>query len=121
MLEKTLESSLDSQGIKPVNLKGNQPYILIGRTAAEAEAPVFRSPDVSSRLIERVPDAGKDQGQKEKRGSVDKVVGQHHRRNEQELGQTPGDGEGQGGLCATVHGVAKSWTGLGDCTTIQFN
>ena len=78
MLEKTLESSLDSQGIKPVNLKGNQPYILIGRTAAEAEAPVFPSPDVSSRLIERVPDAGKDQGQKEKRVSEDEMAGWHY-------------------------------------------
>ena len=78
MLEKTLESSLDSQGIKPVNLKGNQPYILIGRTAAEAEALVFRSPDVSSRLIERVPDAGKDQGQKEKRVSEDEMAGWHY-------------------------------------------
>ena len=41
--------------------------------------------------------------------------------NKYEPRQTPGDGEGQGGLCAIVHGVTKSWTGLGDCTTIQFN
>ena len=91
MLEKIPESPLDSKEIKPVNLKGNQPYILIGRTAAEAEAPVFPSPDVSSRLIERVPDAGKDQGQKEKRVSEDEMAGWHRRCNGHELGQTSGD------------------------------
>ena len=59
MLEKTLESSLDSKEIKPVNLKGNLPWILIGRTDAEDESPVFWSPDVNSQLIGKVPDAGK--------------------------------------------------------------
>ena len=54
------ESSLDSKEIKPVNLKGNLPWILIGRTDAEAESPVFWSPDVNSQLIGKVPDAGKD-------------------------------------------------------------
>ena len=56
----TLESPLDSKEIKPVNLKGNLPWILIGRTDAEAESPVFWSPDVNSQLIGKVPDAGKD-------------------------------------------------------------
>ena len=70
------ESSLDSKGIKPVNLKGNQCYILIGRT--EAEVPVFWSSDVNSQLIGKVPDAGKDWGQKEKRVSEDEMAGWHH-------------------------------------------
>ena len=58
--EKTPESPLDSEEIKPVNLKGNQPRILIGMIDAEAEAPVFWSSDVNSRLIGKVSDTGKD-------------------------------------------------------------
>ena len=60
VLEETPESPLDSKGIKPVNLKGNSPCILIGRTNAEAEAPVFWSSDVNSQLIGKVGDAGND-------------------------------------------------------------
>ena len=86
VLEKTPESSLDSKEIKSVNLKGNQPWILTGRTDAEAEAPVFWSPDVNSQLIGKVPDAGKDWGQKEKRTSKDEMAGWHHWCNERELG-----------------------------------
>ena len=67
VLKKTLESSLDSKEIKPVNLKGNQPWILIGRTDAKAEAPILWPPDAKSRLIGKDPDAGKDWSQKEKR------------------------------------------------------
>ena len=118
MLEKTLESSLDSQGIKPVNLKGNQPYILIGRTAAEAEAPVFPSPDVSSRLIERVPDAGKDQGQKEKRVSEDETAGWYHWCNEHQFGETPGNGEGQRSLEYCSPWSLKEWDTTGRLYTI---
>ena len=75
LLEKTLESPLDSKEIKPVNSKGNQPRIFIGRTDAEAEAPVFWSPDVKSQLIGKDPDAGKDWRQKEKRVAEDEMVG----------------------------------------------
>ena len=66
MLEKTLESSLDSKEIKPVNPKGNQHWIFIGGTDAEAEAPVLWPPDAKSRLIGKDPDAGKEWGQEEK-------------------------------------------------------
>ena len=62
MLEKTLESSLDNKDIKPVNPKGNQLYIFIGKTDAEAEAPILWLPDVKSHLIGRDPDAGKIEG-----------------------------------------------------------
>ena len=74
--------------IKLVNLKGDQPWILTGRTDAEAEAPVFWSSDENKRLSGKVPDAGKDQGQ-EKAASEDEMGRWHHRYNEHELGQTP--------------------------------
>ena len=85
VLEKTRESNLDSKEIKPVNLKGNQPWIFTGRTDAEAEAPVFWSSDVNRQLIGKVPDAGKDWGQKEKRASEDEMAGWHHWCNTHEL------------------------------------
>ena len=75
MLEKTLESPLDSKEIKPVNPKGNQPWIFIGRTDAEAEAPVLWSPDVKSQLIGKDPDAGKTRGREEKGVTEDEMVG----------------------------------------------
>ena len=65
VLEKTPESPVGSKEIKPVNLKGDQPWIFTGRTDDKAEAPVFWSSDVNRRLIRKVPDAGKDWGQKE--------------------------------------------------------
>ena len=108
--EKTLQSTLEIKQIKPVNLKGNQRWILIGRT--DAEAPVFWSPNVNSRLIGKVPDAGKDWGQKEKRATEDELAGRYHWCNGHELGQTLGDGEGQGGLACCRpwgHRVGHNW------------
>ena len=98
VLEKTPESPLDFREIKPVNLKGDQPWILTGRTDAEAEAPVFCITDAKRWLIGKVPDAGKDWGLKGKRVSEDEMAKQHHQCNEHEVGQIPGHGEGQGGL-----------------------
>ena len=107
VLEKTPENPLDSKEIKPVNLRENKPWILTGRTDAEAEAPVFWSPDMNSQLTGKVPDAGKDWGQK--RVSEDKLSGCYHQRNGHELGQTPGDGEGQQGLaCCSPWGCKES-------------
>ena len=94
VLEKTPISPLDSK-IKPVNLKGAQPWIFTKRTDAEVEAPVFWSSNAKRRLIEKVP--GKDRGKK-KRVSEHEMAGQHHWHNERELGKTPGDGEGKEGL-----------------------
>ena len=71
VLEKTPVSPLDSKEIKPVNLKGDQPWIFTARTDAEAEAPVFWSSDANGWLIGKVPDAGRDWGQKEKRALED--------------------------------------------------
>ena len=95
VLEKILESPLDWKEIKPVNPKGNQPWIFIGRTNAEAEAPIFWPPDAKSQCIRKDPDAGKDWKQEEKGTTEDKMVGWHHQLNEHEYEQALGDGEGQ--------------------------
>ena len=96
MLEKTLESPLDSKEIKPVNPKGNQSWMFIGRT--DAEALILWPPDVKSWLIRKDPDAGKDWRWEEKGTTGDEMVGWHHHLNGHESGKTVGDGEGQGSL-----------------------
>ena len=73
VLEKTLESPLESKVIKPVNPKGNQPWIFIGRTGAEAEASVLWPPYVNNWLIGKDPDAGKDWRQEERRMTEDEM------------------------------------------------
>ena len=95
VLEKTFESPLDCQEIKPVNPKRNQPWIFIGRTDAEAEAPILWPPDVKSCLTGKDFNAGKDWRQ-EKGTTEDETVGWHHQLNGHEFEQTLGDGEGQG-------------------------
>ena len=97
VLEKTLESPLDCKEIKPVNPKGNQPWIFIGRIDAEAEALILWPPDAKSRLIGKDLDAGKNWGQ-EKRETEVEIVGWHHQLKGHEFGQSPGDTEGQGSL-----------------------
>ena len=94
MLNKTLESSLDSQEIKLVNPKGNQPWIFIERTDAEAEAPILWPPDANSQLIEKDPDAGKDWGREEKGMTQDEVVGWNHQLDGHEFEQALGVGDG---------------------------
>ena len=74
MLEKTLESPLESKEIKPVNPKGNQPLIFVAKTDAEAEAPILWPPDVKSRLTGKDPGAGIDWRQKEKRAAEDEML-----------------------------------------------
>ena len=74
VLEKTLESPLDCKDIKPVNPKGNQPWIFIGKTDAEAEALTLWPPDGNVQLFGKDPDAGKDWRQKEKRMAEDEMV-----------------------------------------------
>ena len=80
--------------VKPVNLKGNQPWILVGKTDAEVEIPVFWFSDANTWLMGKVPYAGKDWGRKDKSVSVDETAGWHHWNNGHEFGQTLGDGEG---------------------------
>ena len=99
VMEKTLESPLNCKEIQPVHPKGDQPWIYIGRTDAEAEAPILWPPDAKSRLIGKDADAGKDWRQEEKGMTEDEMVGWHHHQlNEHWFEQTLGDGEGQGSL-----------------------
>ena len=96
VLEKTLESPLDCKEIKPVNPKGNQYWIFIGRTYSEAEAPILWPPDVKNWLIGKDPDAEKDWRQEKKATTEDETVGWYHQLNEFE--KAPGVGDGQGSL-----------------------
>ena len=95
VLEKTLVSPLDCKEIKPVNPKGNQPWIFIWRT--DAETPILWPPDVKSQLIRKDLDAMKDWRQ-EKGMTEDEMVGRHHWLDGHEFELSPGDGEGQGSL-----------------------
>ena len=119
VLKKTLESPLDSKEIHPVHPKGNQSWIIIGRTDVEAEMPIFWLPGAKNWLIGKDPDAEKDWRQKEKGTSEDKMVGWHHQVNGHEVEQVAGDGEGQGALDAAVHRVTKSQTWLSDWTKLR--
>ena len=115
VLEKTLESPLDSKESKPVNLKGNQSLIFTGKTDPEAEAPILWPPDKKSWVIEKDPDVGKDWRQKEKGTTNDEMVGWHHRLNGYEFEQPLGDSEVQGSLvCWSPWGCKESdmtdWT-----------
>ena len=95
--------------IKPVNPKGNQSWIFIGRTDAEAETLILWPPDVKSWFIRKDPDAGKDWRQGEKGTTKDEMVGWHHWLNGHEFEQAPGDGEGQGSLaCCSPWGHKES-------------
>ena len=117
ILEKTLESLLDSKKIKPVVLKWNQPWIFISRTDAEATAPILRPHNAKNWLIWKEQDAGKDWKQKEKGMTEDKMVGWHRWPNEHEFEQIPWDTERQGSLACCHSWGCKSWTWLSDCTT----
>ena len=106
MLEKTPESPLSSKEIKPVNLKGNQPLIFIGRTDVEAEAPIVWPPDEKNQLIGKDPEAGKDGRLKEKEAAGDEIVNitNNMGMNLIKLWEIVED---RGNWCATIHGVAK--------------
>ena len=121
VLEKTLESPLDCKEIQPANPKGKQPWIFIGRTDAEAEAPILWPPDGKGRLIEKDPDAGKDCRREEKGMTEDKIVGWYHWLDRYEFEQARGIGDGQGSLvCCSPWGYKESdmterlnWTDIG--------
>ena len=88
---------MDSKVIKPVHPKGNQPWVLIGRTDAEAEAPILWPPDAKNWHIKKDPDAGKD-WRHEKGMTEDEMIGRHHQLDGHEFEQTWEDSEGQGSL-----------------------
>ena len=109
VLEKTLESPLDWKEIQPVNSKGNKSWIFIGRTDAEAEAPILWPPDASEKTLMM----GEIEG---RRMTDNEMVGWHHWLNGHEFEQAPGDGEGQGSLaCCSPWGhkesdITNNWT-----------
>ena len=107
-VENTLESALDCKEIPPVYPNGDQSWIFIGRTDAEAETPIPWPPDVKKWLIGKDPDAGKDWRQEKKGITEDEMVGWHHWLNGHEFGWIPEAGDGQGGLaCCTPRGCKE--------------
>ena len=116
VLEKTLESPLDCKKIKPVNHKGNQPWIFIGRIDAETEVPILWPPDAKSRLIGKDPDVGKDWRQ-EKGTTEDEMVGWHHWLNEHNLSKLQEMVKDREAWFAAVHGVTKNVIWLSNWTT----
>ena len=106
-LEKTLESPLDCKEIKAVNSNGNQSWIFIGSTDAEAEALILWPPDVKNWLIGKDPNAGKDWRREEKGMKEDEMVGWHHQLNGHEFELALGVDDGQGGLTCCSPGGCK--------------
>ena len=117
VLEKTPKSPLDSKKIKPVILKGNQPWVLIGRTDAETKTPVFWSSDANSWLIGKAPDAGKNRGQRRRGRQRMKCLDGITNAMDMNLGKLWEMAKDKEGWHATVHGVTKRWTWLGNRTT----
>ena len=96
--KKTFESLLDCKEIQSVHPKGNQSWMFIGRTDAEAETPICWPPDAKNWLLGKDPDAGKNWRQGEKGTTEDEVVGWHHRLDGHGFEQAQGVGDGQGSL-----------------------
>ena len=119
---RLLESPLDNKEIQPVHPKGDQSWVFIGRTDAEAEAPLLWPPDAKTWLTGKGPDAGKDWRWEEKGMTEDEMVGWHHWLNGHGFGWTLGAGDEQGGLaCCGSWGCKGSdiiewlnWTELRD-------
>ena len=119
VLEKTLESALDCKEIKPIDPKGNQSWIFIGRTDAEAEAPILWPPSVKNWLIGKDPNAEKDWRQEQKGMTEDEMVGWHHWLDGHEFQQVLEVGNGQGSLvCFSPWGCKEldmtEWLNLTD-------
>ena len=116
VLEKILESPLDSKEIQPVHPKGNQSWVSIGRTDAEAETPVLWPPHVKSWLVGKDPDAGRYWGQEEKGTTEDEMAGWHNRLDGHEFESAPRVGDRQGGLVC-----CDSWSCKDSVTTERLN
>ena len=119
-MAKTLESPLDKNKIKPVNLKGNQPWIFIGRTDVEAETPILWPPDVKNKLIGKDPDARKDWRQEEKGVTEGKMIGWHDWPNRHELSKLWEIVKGREAWHAAIHKVVQSQTWLSNWKTKTF-
>ena len=112
VLENTLESPLDSKEIQPDHPQGNQSWIFVGRTDAEAQTPILWPPHAKSWLIGKDSDAWSDWGQEEKGITEDEMAGWHHQLDGHEFELTPGVGDGQGGLvCCKSQGrrIRHDW------------
>ena len=120
VLEKTLEGPLDCKEIKPVNSKGTQPWIFIGRTDVKAETPILRPPDAKNSLIWKDPDAGEDWGQGEKGTTEDTMVGWHHQLNGREFERLWELVMYREAWHAAVHGITKNRTQLSDWTELNW-
>ena len=104
-----IESPLDKKEVKPVNPKGNQCWIFIGKTDAEVEAPILWLPDAKNWLTGKDPDARKEWRWEEKGVTEDEMVGWHHWLNGHEFEQTQGNSEGQRSLaCCSSWGLKQS-------------
>ena len=117
VLEKTFEGPSDSKEIKPVNPKANKPWIFIRRT--DAEASILWLPDVKSWHIGKDPDAGKDWRQEKTGMTEDEMVGLHHWLDGHDFEKALGVSDGKGSLCAAIHGVPESPTGLSNWTELK--
>ena len=120
VLEKTLESPLDCKETQPVNPKGNQSWIFIGRADAEAETPIFWPPDEKNWLTGKDPDAGKHWRREEKGMREDEMMGWHHWLDGHVFEQAPGAGDGQGSLACCSPLGCKSWTQLSNWTELNW-
>ena len=116
VLENTLESPLDYKEIQPVHPKGDQSWIFIGRTDAEAETPILWRSDAKNWLLGKDPDAGKDWKQEEKWTTEDEMVGWHHRLYGHEFEQALGVGDRQGSMVS-----CSPWGRKESDTTEQLN
>ena len=115
LLEKTLESPLDCKEIQPANPKGNHPWIFIGRTDTEAEAPILWPPDAKNWLTGEDPDAGKDWRQEE-RGKTEDEMDSICDSMDMSLSKLQKSVKDREAWHAAVHGVTKSWTRQSDWT-----
>ena len=118
VLEKTLESPLYCKEIQPVHSKGDESWVFIGGTDANAETPILWPPHAKSWLIGKDSDAGRDWGQ-EKGTTKDEMVGWHHWLDGHEFEQVPGVVMDREALRAAIHGVTKSRTRLSDWTELN--
>ena len=110
-LEKTLESPLDYKEMKPLNPKGNQPWMFTGRTNADLKLKLqYFGHLMPSQLIGKDSDVGKDWGQEEKEVAEDEMVGWHHQLNGHESEQIVGDCEGQGSLACYSPWSQTGWS-----------